>query len=130
MKRILLTAVFLILFGMPAAAAVDYDINYRDEDGVIIVQKPAKGDNWAIGSKQKIVWTYNGLTGRRIDILLLGDAKPPLVIANGADITDGEYLWQVPDNLAAGDYIIKIKSRDFPLCLAISDKFAIKSEKD
>jgi hypothetical protein len=84
-----------------------------DNERTLTVVSPNGGETWPGGSPQTISWTWSGpLTGSvRIDLLQAGHVvrtitpSTPLG-ANGS----GNYLWNVPSDIATGAYAVRVVS--------------------
>ena len=134
MKKHFILVVFVFILSLQAMAVAvaqnnDRHVNNIWDTGTICLQAPVKNIIWQTGTEQRIVWTYDGITGARVDILLLRSNKPPITIASQVEIAKGEYIWEISPGVETGfDYVIKVKSATFPWCFGFSDRFGLKAK--
>lgn len=96
----------------------------------ITVTQPSAGAVWKKGEPRTIQWTKQGSTGANVRIVLRipNQADAYLVIADPAP-NSGSFAWTVPDSVAAGTYVIRVRSKNNNQVTDDSDQFLIK-EKD
>ncbi len=96
----------------------------------ITVTSPAAGAVWKKGEARAIQWTKQGETGASVRIVLRapGQTAAVLEIADPAP-NSGSFAWTIPDSVAAGTYVIRVRSKTNNQATDDSDQFQIK-EKD
>ncbi|MBN2346653.1 MAG: hypothetical protein JXO51_09720 [Candidatus Aminicenantes bacterium] len=75
----------------------------------ITVTSPNGGERWALGSRQNITWSHEGIAGSvRINLVRLGGAVAGTIAT--VPVADGRYPWTVgalaSGSAPAGDYLI------------------------
>jgi RHS repeat-associated protein len=94
----------------------------------IAVTSPAAGVVWPLGSTQTITWTSSGVSGSLDVILCLPNAPsaPPVMGIAAGTANDGSENWTIPDTIAPGDYLVRIRSVSSPDVFNDSPIFKIK----
>jgi hypothetical protein len=94
--------------GLAAADASDSPFTVSSPS--ITLTSPIGGENWQAGTTRDITWHAILHPGDLIKIVLLKtNGKAILEIANNLDPTPGTFAWNIPSELPARDYLIKIK---------------------
>jgi hypothetical protein len=79
----------------------------------LTITSPDGGENWPVGTTQNITWDAYLIPGDLIKIVLLKtNGTTILGIANNLDPTTGIFAWDIPSELPARDYLIKIKVKN------------------
>ena len=77
----------------------------------ITVISPKTGDSWTQGLKYSITWNRTGNMAGSVDIRLWQSGTAIRDIARKVT-NDGTYPWKIPMDLAAGSYLIRVKTID------------------
>jgi hypothetical protein len=98
----------------------------------VTVTTPNGGESWYSGTPQTLAWSYIGIPGERVKIMLLKGDTPVKTIATSAPVGKdgkGSRSWTVPANQTPGDdYKIRIVSNTNSSCVDVSDQtFSIKA---
>ena len=82
--------------------------------GKIIIFSPVGGDVWLVNKIYQIRWNFSGKIGSFIKIRLFkkGSNQKVLNITNSVSIASKVFNWKIPQNIAEGDYYIRIKTVD------------------
>ena len=79
----------------------------------IIVNSPAAGNEWCLGSTHTITWTSSGVSGNVMIVLRPADqpmSDPVLTIA-ASTANDGSHSWSIPGSgLAIGTYEVRVRT--------------------
>ncbi|MBN1364273.1 MAG: hypothetical protein JW976_05640 [Syntrophaceae bacterium] len=79
----------------------------------ITVTKPSATHGWCTGRAGLIQWTKSGVMSAFVKIILYSAPYSPGGIGNiltAHTSNDGEYSWNVPDDKAPGDYVVKVQT--------------------
>jgi hypothetical protein len=94
-------------------ASIKYDPNAPPK-GTITIPASTKGNvntsTWVTGSYQYIQWTCNGTSTNLVDVTLWQNNKQVVVISKG--IASGQTAYIVPFGTAAGNYELRVTSKD------------------
>lgn len=95
----------------------------------ITVTQPSAGAVWKKGEPRTIQWTKQGTTGANVRIALRApnQTEAVLVIADPAP-NSGSFAWTVPDSVAAGTYVIRVRSKTNNQVTDDSGQFQIKDK--
>lgn len=77
----------------------------------LTVQTPNGGETFAPGSRLQVQWQAVGISGPG-SIQLLRDERQVAVIAASVNLSQGKTSWRIPKDLKAGNYTVRIQSRD------------------
>ncbi len=77
----------------------------------ITVTSPGAGDTWYKGGTYMITWTHTGSMNSKVKIRLYQGHTKILGITDSTD-NNGSFVWNIPMNLAAGTYYIRVKTVD------------------
>jgi uncharacterized protein (TIGR02145 family) len=95
----------------------------RDDIGSLLLKSPAGGENWLIGSTQKITWTLSNVIDIRIDYST-DNGSNWINIITSTPASAGSYNWPVP-NTPSTKCKIKIATINNPDTNSISNVFRI-----
>jgi hypothetical protein len=78
----------------------------------ITITSPSAGAVWKKGETKTVQWTKQGETGANVRIALRapGQTDAVLVIADPAPNSES-FAWTIPDSVAPGTYIIRVRSK-------------------
>jgi hypothetical protein len=112
-------------------ACTDTSDTFTIKGPTITIVSPNGGEEWVVGAKQTISWTYEGNPGSRVKIQLLNGITVVRTITTAASTGSGGsgyYDWTIPTTQAVGTaYRITVTSSTIPACTDTSnDSFIIK----
>ncbi len=77
----------------------------------INIMSPRSGQTWYKGSRYTITWNHSGNMNANVKIRLYQGNRKILGITDSAP-NNGSFSWQIPDNIAPGEYKIRVKTVD------------------
>jgi uncharacterized protein (TIGR02145 family) len=95
----------------------------RDDIGPLLLKSPVGGENWLIGSTQKIIWTLSNVINIRIDYTTDNGLNWINIIAS-TPTSNGSYNWNIP-NASSINCKVRISSVNNPDTNSISNTFSI-----